>query len=268
MSFMQNGREGCNNMDIVSIDSQKCIGCGLCVKDCVTNALVIDNKCAKVISSGCISCGHCYAICPKGAVSVSGMPAEEAPLTSMQQIDSTVLLNAMKSRRSIRSFSGQHVEPEKLEMILEAGRYSPTGSNAQDVHFTVLGSRQDEIETMCVDVFRKGITAAGLVSDVGKNMQVDEHFFFKKAPLVIVVSGKSQVNASLASAWMELMAESLGLGVLYSGFFIACAKLSGRVKAALELPKGIKPVTCLVIGYTDVQYQRIPGRKPAQVKTL
>lgn len=255
-------------MDYVRIDSQKCIGCGLCVSDCVANSLTVEAGCAKVSPSGCIACGHCYAICPQGAVSMPAVPTEDALLTSMQGIDSSILLNAMKSRRSIRSFNAKPVEEEKLAMILEAGRYSPTGSNAQDVSFTILGSRQAEIEAICVDVFRKGMGAAGFVSDLAKRIHVDDHFFFKNAPLVIIVSGKSQVNASLASAWMELMAESMGLGVLYSGFFIACASLSGRVKAALDLPKGQKPITCLVIGYTDVKYQRIPGRKPLQVKTL
>ena len=48
--------------------------------------------------------------------------------------------------------------------------------------------------------------------------------------MVIVVSSKSNVNAGLASAYMEIMAESLGLGVLYSGFFVVCAKISGKLR--------------------------------------
>lgn len=153
-------------------------------------------------------------------------------------------------------------------MILEAGRYAPTGSNSQDVSYTILGSKQAEIEENCVALFRKGIGAAGIVSPMAKNISVDDHFFFKGAPLVIVVSGKGEVNASLASSYMELMAESLGLGVLYSGFFIACTRLSGKVRGLLDLPSGHKAVTCMVIGYPKVKYRRIPSRKELKVKTL
>ena len=86
--------------------------------------------------------------------------------------------------------------------------------------------------------------------------------------MVIVVSSKSEVNAGLASSYMELMAESLGLGVLYSGFFVICAKLNSKIKGMLDLPKGDKAVTCMVIGYPNVTYQRIAPRRALKLKTL
>lgn len=67
---------------------------------------------------------------------------------------------------------------------------------------------------------------------------------------------------------MELMAYNLGLGVLYSGFFVICTKLSGKLKEMLQLPKGHKVISCLVMGYPDVKYQRIPPRKEIQTKVL
>ena len=67
---------------------------------------------------------------------------------------------------------------------------------------------------------------------------------------------------------MELMAESLGLGVLYSGFFVACTRLSRKLRKMLDLPKGHKVITCMVIGYPAVKYQRIVPRKPLQSRTL
>lgn len=67
---------------------------------------------------------------------------------------------------------------------------------------------------------------------------------------------------------MELMAESLGLGVLYSGFFCACTRLSRKLRKLIKLPKGKKVVTCMVIGYPAVNYQRIVPRKPLKSRTL
>ena len=67
---------------------------------------------------------------------------------------------------------------------------------------------------------------------------------------------------------MEIMAESLGLGVLYSGFFVICSKMSRKLKKLLELEKGYEVVTCMVIGYPDVKYQRIVPREDLKVKKL
>ena len=67
---------------------------------------------------------------------------------------------------------------------------------------------------------------------------------------------------------MEIMAESLGLGVLYSGFFKACAGFSGKLRKLLALPKGQKVVTCMVIGYPAVKYQRIVPRKKLKARRL
>ncbi len=75
-------------------------------------------------------------------------------------------------------------------------------------------------------------------------------------------------DAALASSYMELMAESLGLGVLYSGFSRVCSVVSGKLRRLLKLPKGHKVVTCMVIGYPAVRYQRIVPRKALQAKTL
>ena len=252
----------------ISVDKSKCIGCSLCVKDCPGGILYLENGKAHTRESGCIECGHCYAVCPQHAIRMNGYDDENTSFTSMTTIDSGVLLSAMKSRRSIRQFKDTPVEEEKIASILEAGRYSPTGSNRQNVSFTILGSKQAEFEKECVDLFRKGQKVASPFADIVKNLKVTDDYFFKGAPLVIVVSSKSEVNAGLASSYMELMAESLGLGVLYSGFFVICAKLNSKIKGMLDLPKGDKAVTCMVIGYPNVTYQRIAPRRALKLKTL
>ena len=101
-----------------------------------------------------------------------------------------------------------------------------------------------------------------------RNTTIDDNFFFKKAPLVIVVNGKGKTSPCLASSYMELMAESLGLGVLYSGFFVAATKFSRKIAKALNTPEGHTPVTCLVMGYPDVEYKRIPPRNEAEVNYI
>ncbi len=253
----------------VLINTEKCLGCSLCVNDCPGGVLYLDNHKAAVRKSGCIECGHCFAICPAGAVSMRNYDTAGCEnIVSMANFDSDTLLLAMKSRRTVRHFKDRKVEQEKTDKILEAGRYSPTGANAQDVAYTILGSRQKEIEAECVKLFRNGQKLAAPLVDMVKNINIDENFFFKKAPLVIVVSARGDINAGLASSYMELMAESMGLGVLYSGFFVICAKLSPKIKSMLNLPKGHKVVSCMIIGYPNVEYKRIAPRKPLKVNYL
>ncbi len=255
-------------MNPIIIDKIKCIGCGLCVNDCPNSHLYLENNKAKAAETGCIECGHCFAICPMNAIKIAGYDCIDEPVTSMTEFDSDKLLSAMKSRRSIRHFTAQSVEEEKLQKILEAGRYCPTGANAQNVAFTVLGSKQSEAEALCVKLFRKGKKIGSPFVDFLKRIEISDDFFFKGAPVVIVLSSKSSINAGLASSYMELMAYNLGLGVLYSGFFVACTKLSRKLRKLLQLPKDHEVVSCMVIGYPDVKYQRIVPRKDLQVKTL
>lgn len=255
-------------MEKIVIDKEKCIGCGKCVKDCVSSAIYLEGGKA-MLRKGCIECGHCYAICPAGAVDMPSYDQSGCEgFASMTDIDSNLLLQAMKSRRTIRQYKSIPVEQEKIDKILEAGRYAPTGANSQNVAFTILDSKKGALESECVKLFRAGVGIGSKFSDFLKNMEIGDNFFFKGAPLVIVVSAHDYVNGTLASAYMELMANSLGLGVLYSGFFCGLAKFDPKIKAMLKLPRGHKVVTCMIIGYPDVEYKRIAPRKKREVKKL
>jgi nitroreductase len=131
-----------------------------------------------------------------------------------------------------------------------------------------LGSKKAEAESICVNLFRKALRLASPLVPQLKRMAINDAFFFKDAPEVIIISSKSPINAGLASAYMEIEANSLGLGILYSGFFVACSRLSRKLRRLLDLPRGHSVQTCMVIGYPAVKYQRIAPRKPAHVRTL
>ena len=55
-------------MELLNISKQKCRLCGRCVRDCPTNALMIEQGKVVRIESRCILCGSCYKHCPHGAV--------------------------------------------------------------------------------------------------------------------------------------------------------------------------------------------------------
>ena len=54
----------------VSVDTEKCIGCGKCEKICFTKAISIVNG-KSVLDDKCRGCGRCVEICPQDAISIS-----------------------------------------------------------------------------------------------------------------------------------------------------------------------------------------------------
>lgn len=253
---------------IIQINSEKCIGCGLCRKDCPTGNLLIENKKAKVISQDCIMCGHCVAICPKAAVSMTGFDEPPEEIKDPSVLDPQLLLASIKARRSIRHFTKQQISQEIIAQIIEAGRMTPTAKNAQDVSFIVLKDNIDSIEKPAVKLFRCLLPLMKLINPAAKKAVIDKHFFFKKAPAAIVIVSPNTINGSLAAANMELMAEALGLGVLYSGFFSMAANHSRSLKKMLGLKRGDRAVTTLVLGYPSVTYHRTAQKESAFVRQL
>lgn len=62
---------------IITIDEDKCNGCGLCVPDCPEGALqVIDGKVRLVSDLFCDGLGACLKTCPEGALTVEEREAE------------------------------------------------------------------------------------------------------------------------------------------------------------------------------------------------
>jgi len=52
------------------------------------------------------------------------------------------VFDAIKARRSVRSYLDRDVEEEKLRQVLEAGRLAPSASNRQEWRFVVVRDAQ------------------------------------------------------------------------------------------------------------------------------
>jgi Nitroreductase len=151
---------------MIKIDQEKCVGCGACVEDCFPNDIVLKEDKAAPLNRTCIKCGHCIAICPVDAVSISDYDMAEVKDYQTDSFDITPdnLLNYIKFRRSVRQFTDQPIEKEKIEQIIEAGRFTPTGSNSQNVSYIVV---HDEIRKLT------GLGLEGL-NKLGKNILEDK----------------------------------------------------------------------------------------------
>lgn len=251
----------------IIVDSARCVGCGLCVRDCPEHNIEVKNGKAVIQEQNCMKCGHCVAICPKAAVSMTGFDEPPVEIFAKPILDHEQLLQAIKTRRSIRRFTNKPVADGVIREIIEAGRFTPTAKNAQNVSYIVLNHEMGKYEKIAVSFFRRLLPIAKLFYPAAKKVAIDDAFFFKKAPVAILVLSNDRINGSLAASNMALMAEANGLGVLFSGFFSIAANYSPALRKALSLKRN-KVVTTLVLGYPDVRYRRTAPKETAAVRFL
>jgi len=265
------------------VNTKKCVGCGRCVKDCFPMDIEIVHSKAEIKNVACFKCGHCIAVCPKNAISTDEYNMEDVKDYNKEDfaIDADNLLNFIKFRRSIRKFKDKEVKDKKLSKIIEAGRFTQTSSNMQDVSFIVIKDNLTELKTLTLKALNK--LGEDILADESSqnvlfrryaNMWITMNEQFKKdpvkndklffnAPALIVVTATSDINGALASSNMELMTNALGLGTFFSGFFVRAAKSDKKITDFLEVQEGKHVVTCMAIGYPDVNYLRtVPRKKP------
>lgn len=253
---------------IIEVNRDICIGCGLCKNDCPVNNIIIEDKKSVIKNQDCIKCGHCSAICPTAAITLTGFDDEPIEIKNQTTVDSNELLMAIKSRRTIRKFKNKEVPSEIIKQIIEAGRFTPSAKNSQDVSYIVLGEDKSKYEEIAVKFFRRIKPIVSLFMKSAKEVTIDDNFFFKGAPVAIMVLTKDKISGSLAASNMALMAESCGLGVLYSGFFTIVANNSRKLRRGLNLNHNDYVVTTLVLGYPDVKYRRTAQKERANVRYL
>ena len=150
------------------------------------------------------------------------------------------------ARYSLRKFSMQPVEQEKLDLILEAGRSAPTAHNYQPQSIFVLRSPE---------ALKKADACMG------------SHFH---PPVILAVAydasvswkreadGKDhgEIDAAIATAQMMLQAADLGLGTTYVGMFEP-----EKLLAAFPEMAGTVPIALLPLGYPA------EGAHPARLHT-
>ena len=78
------------------------------------------------------------------------------------------VVKAIRDRRSIRKYKSTEVEDEKVDTILQAGRWAPSASNKQPWHFIVV--RDEAMRNKFAEVHNYGR-------------------FMAESPVVIVVLG-------------------------------------------------------------------------------
>ena len=145
------------------------------------------------------------------------------------------VMEANRTRRSIRSYQNKLMEPEKLELILEAARLAPSADNRQEWRFIVVRN-QDTREKLMKAALNQG--------------------FIAEAPVVIAACAETDfyvmpcgqlsypIDVAIAIEHMILKAVEEGLGTCWIGGFN-----ENKVKEILNIPDYIKVVELLALGY-------------------
>ena len=264
----------------IAVDEQKCIHCGMCVKDCIVNCLEFDaNKIPKYIDGGeniCVGCQHCMAICPKGALSFGGKnPDDSEPINFCK---SDELLNLMKSRRSSRFYQEKDVPPEKISKLIEMLAYPPKGGNINDLHFSIVGTleKMREIKKFTYEKILSMENPSPVVEFCKKNYLDGKDFIFRSAPSMIAVSvdkskaiaGCENADPIISLSYFDLYAQSLGLGTLWSDATLSIMQEIPEVRALLEIPENFTLNYTILFGEPKTKYKRTVQKESANVKII
>lgn len=158
-------------------------------------------------------------------------------------------LEAINRRKSVRSFTGQAPDDERLQKILKAGEEAPVGMGKyEDVHLTVIRDK-----TILKSI---GDNAAAMMGRPGMDPLYG-------APVLVLVSVRKpepmMVNVAYSNAAvivenMALAAADLGVGACHIWGAVAPIQRSQDVMASLKLPENFVPACGIALGATEESY--------------
>jgi nitroreductase len=150
-----------------------------------------------------------------------------------------MFMDLLQRRRSIRKYTDQAVEPEKIQMLIEAALRSPSGRGINPWEFIVV----EDLRILSKLAEAKQSGAA----------------FLKGAPLGIVVCANPEKSdtfvedASIASIIIQLAAESMGLGSCWiqmrNRFHRDGRPAQEHIAQSLDIPEHCIVQSVIAIGY-------------------
>ena len=160
--------------------------------------------------------------------------------------------NTILKHRSIRHFKSTPIPEELLQSLLEAASRASTCGNMQLYSLIVTRDEAVRAELLPCHFGQQMVTEAPCVvticADIHRFSMWCEQREAKPAYDNFGWFVTATIDAMLAAQNLALAAEAEGLGICYLGTTLYTA---GEIVRVLELPKGVIPITTLVIGYPD-----------------
>jgi nitroreductase len=182
------------------------------------------------------------------------------------------VMDAIKSRRAIRSFEDKTVPDSAILTMLEAATYAPSAINIQPWKFTLITNK--EVMKQLSDTAKP--TLIRMLPDVGdeglvglkKMLSNPQYNIFYNAPLLIFISGIKSPYAiydcSMAAQNMMLAAFTLGIGSCWIGTAVRLAN-EPKVKTELGVLEDHDVYAAIIFGYPKGGFPKAPQKSPAQI---
>ena len=159
------------------------------------------------------------------------------------------LSDAIRSRRSIRSYTGVPVADEVLDAIVDAGRCAPVG--------------MAQFDSVRITVVKDAEVLAKLEAAAAEVMGNPGMRCFYGAPCYVLVSAKPDPampttavsDAAMVAENMLLAAVDQGVGACCVWGPVIAAQKDASIVAPLGLPEGFVPAAGIVVGETDEAYE-------------
>jgi nitroreductase len=129
---------------------------------------------------------------------------------------------AIITRRSTRNYKPDAVEKDKLEIILNAGRYAPSGGNNQTNHFLIIQDKTviAKLTSLAEAAFADMEITENLYSSLKNSItraKKGGYVFTYNAPVLVVVAnrkdyGNNMADCAVAIENMMIAANNLDLG--------------------------------------------------------
>lgn len=158
------------------------------------------------------------------------------------------LMEAIKTRRSIRRFKPTPVPDNLLKEVLNAARLAPTACNAQPWRLVVVRDEQVKLKLAASANGQKFIAQAPIVIVA---CGIPEEAF----PTVGGYMSSHVVDVSIVVDHLTLAAHSLGLGTCWIASF-----KEDKVRELLGVPEDVRVVAITPLGYPDENPER-PSRR-------
>lgn len=182
------------------------------------------------------------------------------------------VLQAIKNRRSVRTFTNQQVSDEQLDAILEAAVYAPTGMNYQTFHFTAVldAEKLAELNRRVKAVFARSVEER--LRHRGEN---EAYNFYYHAPALVIVSNEpSQIwsgqDCANALQNMFLAAHSLGVDSCWiNQLCTTCDDSSVReLLNQWGVPQHHTVYGCAALGFNSGEVPPTPTRKEGNITII
>jgi len=167
------------------------------------------------------------------------------------------VIEAIKTRRSIRKYKSTPVDDKTLEQVLEAAQWAPSWANTQCWRFIVV--RDNGIKTQLAETLSQNNPATDAIKNAPLAIvacaQKQRSGHYRGEPSTDKGDGWLMFDVGLAMQNLVLAAHALGLGTVHVGAFDA-----KKAEGILGVPEGYCVVEMTPLGYPD-QEARIPPRK-------